>query len=436
MQIAGSTANEIFESIRLLVLSGSLKSGDALPPVRDLAAHLGVNRNTVAGVYKRLSVAGIALTQGRYGTTICAPAGKGEQEGRIPGSPLVDVASGNPNPQWLPALSTLIGAFKRAPCLYGDPTVNAGLAEIAKNWIAGDCPEAYELNLTHGAVDAIERLAAAHLIAGDQVAVEEPCFLGTINALRIAGMRAVGVAIDGEGMRPEGLEAALKGGAKAVLITPRAHNPTGCSLTPERAQALGQVIARYPQALVIVDDHFALLADSAYHSVLMPDAARWALIRSMSKALGPDLRLAFVASDPETSRRLQQRLSSGMTWVSHILQDVVEACLRSSAVARQIASARSAYAMRRRELVAALRAHGIAADEPPDGFNVWIPTAGDGRSLVHGMTQRGWLLRAGDAFAVQRPVRGVRITVSMLEDGQAQQLCGDLRQCLSERANS
>lgn len=57
MKIQGKTAAEIFESVRGLLQSGSLRAGQALPPVRDLAIELDVNRNTVAAAYKRLATA-------------------------------------------------------------------------------------------------------------------------------------------------------------------------------------------------------------------------------------------------------------------------------------------------------------------------------------------------------------------------------------------
>ncbi len=84
-------------------------------------------------------------------------------------------------------------------------------------------------------------------------------------------------------MDPERLEEALRNGARAVILTPRAHNPTGCSLTPERAQAIRAVLARYPQTLAIVDDHFALLSATCWHNPLPDGIQRWALVRSMSK---------------------------------------------------------------------------------------------------------------------------------------------------------
>lgn len=61
--IDGKTANEIFDSIRQHITTGVLVAGDTLPPVRDLATVLNVNRNTVAAAYKRLVTTGLALSQ-------------------------------------------------------------------------------------------------------------------------------------------------------------------------------------------------------------------------------------------------------------------------------------------------------------------------------------------------------------------------------------
>jgi DNA-binding transcriptional MocR family regulator len=79
-------------------------------------------------------------------------------------------------------------------------------------------------------------LFAAYLVPGDKVAVEDPCFLGSLNTLRCSGLGAAPVAMDEYGMRPEALEAALAEGAQAVLCTPRAQNPTGCNLSGKRAR--------------------------------------------------------------------------------------------------------------------------------------------------------------------------------------------------------
>ena len=118
-----------------------------------------------------------------------------------------------------------------------------------------------------GCAGTIERVLGSYLVAGDKVAVENPCFLSSINLLRTAGLQPLGVSVDAEGMCPDALEAALAKGASAVILTLRAHNLTGYSMSEKRARVLMRLLAKHPHLLLIVDDHFALLSNTAYYSV-------------------------------------------------------------------------------------------------------------------------------------------------------------------------
>ena len=430
VKIAGKTAAELFDSIRALTQAGELLPGQELPTVRELAATLGVNRNTVSLAYQRLVTAGIAVTQGRLGTAIRAQRDPGEQEGLLPGSPLADLGGGNPNLAWLPDVGAALSRKPYRPRLYGEATVDPELEVLARRWLAGDCPEGHDITVTNGAVDAVERLLGAYLAAGDKVAVEDPCFVSSINTLRIAGLHAVGVAVDAEGMQAAALERALAQGAQAVIVTPRAHNPTGCSLSAARADQLRAVLAAYPHVLVIVDDHFSLLSAAGYQDVIPPAARRWALVRSVSKIFGPDLRLAVVASDGQTAQRLRLRLAPGTNWVSHLLQDAVSACLSSSDVSAQVVLARADYARRRDMVAAALAAQGLVCASPADGLNLWLPLPDSSQAAVLALARHGWLVRGGEAFGVQAPAHGLRITVSAIDDAGAQAFAAVLAQVL------
>lgn len=431
MKIISKTANEIFETIRSQVQAQQLSPGQTLPPVRQLASELGVNRNTVAAAYKRLVAAGVAETRGRLGTVICETLGPGEQEGGIGHSRLTDLSSGNPNPMWLPDPALALAQRQQRLRLYGDAPVDPGFQDVAYRWLADDCPSPPEIDLAHGAVDAVERLLAAYLVPGDKVVVESPCFISSINTLRIAGLQAVGVPVDEQGMQTDALEAALAKGAQAVLITPRAHNPTGASVTAERAAEIRAVLERHSQVLVLVDDHFALLSNAEFHQIIPPASRRWALIRSVSKALGPDLRLAAIGSDRETSLRLRLRLASGTCWVSHLLQDIAHTCLTSSLVTEQIERARTDYTHRRKLLINALSSQGIQPRQPCDGLNVWVPINEDVEPIILHLAQRGWVVRSGTGFTVQEPVRGIRVTVSMMDADQAVRFAEDLSLCIN-----
>ncbi|MBE8718099.1 MocR-like B6 salvage transcription factor PtsJ [Cellvibrio polysaccharolyticus] len=430
MRIAGKSAADIFESIRALVQNGQLPPGAALPTVRDLALQLTVNRNTVAAAYQRLVTAGIAVTRGRHGTFIRERQAPGEQEGSPFDSPLTDVASGNPAPDLLPDPLQYLNREAYSTRLYGEAVINPELEALAIDWFREDCANPYEVNITHGAVDAIERLLITHLVTGDKVAIEDPCFLGSINTLRLKGFQILPVAVDERGMRPEALAQALAEGARAVICTPRAHNPTGCSVDAARAKVLKKLLAQHPNLLIIEDDHFALLANTPCHSLVSPTNRCWAMVRSVSKCYGPDLRIAFVASDPETSQRLRMRLASGTTWVSHILQNIVFNLLRSKDVKKIVAAARNSYTEKRTRLIHALEKKGIAVQSQADGLNVWVSLTASTASVTERMAQCGWLVRNGEGFYVSNSQPALRLTIATLSLSQIENLADDLLQCL------
>ncbi|MFJ5445975.1 transcriptional regulator PtsJ [Methylobacillus methanolivorans] len=427
MKIIGKTAIEISDSVRQLVESGELNPGNSLPPVRELAEQLGVNRNTVAAAYQKLTQADIVISQGRAGTVIRQPAKAGEQEGLSLGTALIDMADGNPNPEYLPDPRQLFGEANVRCFLYGEETILPDLNTYGRDWLGNDCPPGMELELTHGALDAIERLCVAHLVQGDKVAVEDPGFMGTIGSIKLAGMRTVGIEIDDFGMKPDSLQMALNLGVRAVLITPRAHNPTGCSLNATRAQELKGILASHPNVLVIMDDHFALVANSPFYSIIPETTLRWALIRSVSKGLGPDLRVAFVGCDKATADRLRARLAPGMNWVSHLLQALVLSCLTSKKIISSLKAAQSTYTENRLELIQALRSEGIEVTSTVDGLNVWIPVSEDQKTIAYELAKKGWLVRSGNAFEVQRPSNAVRVTISKLNPGQAGKFVKDFK---------
>lgn len=430
-------AQAIFEQLRERILAGELSGGSPLPPVRELAEQCGINRNTAAAVYKRLVAAGLATTQGRLGTVVKDATMLGELEGELrTATPNFagDLSGGNPMPDLLPDPVTYLAKADYRPRLYGCETVHPALETLAQEWFADIGQEAWQVNVTHGAVDAIERLLMAYLIPGDAVAVEDPCFLGSIHTLKALGLRAVGVAMDGEGMMPEALDIALRGGVRALICTPRAHNPTGCSVSAQRAGELAAMLTAHPQVLLIEDDHFALLADTPYHSIMPHGCTRFACIRSVSKGLGPDLRLALVVSDVVSARRLRARLASGATWVSHVLQATVASMLSDESGRTQLDHARAFYRQHRRFLLDALEQRGLVTRQPCDGLNVWIPLAGhsprSAHEVAHELARRGWIVRASAAFSLTQRQQAIRVTVSTLDEARAQRFADDLLLCV------
>ena len=427
-QITGTTAADIADSVRGLRDRGVLRAGSPLPPVRELAATLGVNRNTAVAAYRQLAQAGIVISRGRAGTVITGLETVA-QEGYASDTVLRDVGTGNPDPRLIPDPSRALATVAGRPVLYGEPVIDRGLELWAREWIAGDIGHVdFGITVTSGAVDAVERLLAQALMRDDAVALEDPCFLASIHTVRLGGYRAVPVPVDDQGMTVQGLRDALDAGVRAVICTPRAQNPTGASLTATRAAELRAVLADHPYVLVIEDDHFSMLSHRPYESLIGPEHRRFALVRSVSKFLGPDMCLAIAATDATTAERLAMRLSPGTTWVSHLLQRLTLTQLTDDSVVSRIADAREHYAARNTAFATRLREQGL--DSPAtDGLSLWVELPKPARIVAERLMRRGWLARTGDDFALDEraePSHHLRLTVHDLSDDDADTLVADL----------
>jgi DNA-binding transcriptional MocR family regulator len=317
--------------------------------------------------------------------------------------------------------------------LYGEPAAVPELVALAHEQLRADGIPGEPPCIISGALDGIERVLEAHLRPGDRVAVENPGYAALFDLLRARGLVLEAVAMDGRGMRPADLRAALERGASAAIITPRGQNPTGAALDAGRARELRAVLAGAPRTLVIEDDHLGPVAGCELHTTV-PGRERWAATRSVAKALGPDLRLAVLAGDPETLARVQGRQQCGPGWVSHILQRLVLGLWQDAAVQQLIVDARTAYAARREHFLECLDARGVDA-AGASGLNVWV-AVGDETSAVGALLQRGWVLAPGAPFRLGRSSPAIRVTIATLSEHEAVRLAADLADVLAPARSS
>ncbi len=419
-QIGGASAAAIVASLEAAIRDGHLQAGAQLPAIRALAADLSVSPATVSAAYATLRQRGVIETAGRGGTRVRSRPALGGRGAKLLDVPahVVDLSHGAPNPEFLPRLGPILARLDPPPVNYRDGGVLAEFAAAATaRLVAEDVPVA-EIALASGALDAIERLLGAHLVPGDIVGVEDPGWSNLIDLLAALGLRAVPVALDDSGPTVEGVARALAAGARAVIVTSRAQNPTGAALTAERSRALRTLFAEHSHVLVIEDDHSGDLVEVPLYP--LSEATRtWAYVRSVSKAYGPDLRLAVVAGDPTTLGRLSGRQRFGTGWVSTLLQRTVGELWRSPEVTHTVAHAGAEYHQRRRLLLDALADRGLRG-HGRSGVNVWLPVP-DETTAVTRLRDAGWAVVPGAVHRLATPP-AIRITVSTLEPPQIDQL--------------
>ena len=429
-EIIGANASAIAASAEQAILSGSLEPGARLPTVRGLARRLGVSPATVAAAYQSLRLRGLIIGAGRSGTTVVETS---QVSGRPPPpipSGARNLADGRPDPDLLPKLAQLLSRVGAAPHYYGAPYNRTDLCELAAASFRGDGIPTGPIAIFSGALDALERLLGAHLRIGDSIVVEDPGYPPILDLIAALGLRAQPCPLDDRGLLPEGLAAALKAGASALVLTPRAQNPTGAALDRKRAGELRKVLREWPHVFVLEDDHAGPIAGAPAVTLCETGRRRWAIVRSMSKALGPDLRVALVTGDALTIERIEGRQRLGAGWVSHILQELTVRTWSDPSTPTLLERAAAEYGLRRKSLIEALARHGIEA-HGRSGLNVWILVR-DELSVMHAMLDAGWALSAGERYRLKSGP-GVRVSIARLQPSEAERLAADFAHSLGRQ---
>lgn len=418
--VTDRSARGIAAAVSRLVHDGELAAGTRLPTVRDLARELGISPTTVSEAWSSLTRAGLIATRGRSGTVVLS----GERlrtrlrythmAGILGGAPQ-DLSTGVPDHDLLPDLTETLGRLgdMRLTTSYLDEPVLPALEEHLRSvWpYAAD-----QVTVVDGALDALDRTISVVVRFGDRVLVENPTFPPILDLLEQTGAHAIGLELDPSGIVPAALEQALQSNPVALVLQPRAHNPTGVSMSLERAAELSVVLGRYPGVVIVEDDHAAGIAGAPTVSLGTHLPARTVHIRSFAKSLGPDLRLAAVSGPADIISPLADRRMLGPGWSSRLLQHVLLGLLTSPGTVKLLDQAREEYARRRVTMLESLALHGARATAD-DGVNLWLEVHDQQAALVN-LAANAIAVAPGTPFEVTAlPAQHVRVTVGLVRDG-------------------
>ena len=417
------------------IRAGTLAPGERLPTVRGVAADLGVSPATVSAAWQALRRTGLVVSRGRAGTFVrdeppswLSPrwrdlVGIGDTSVRL------DLSRGTPDPALLPSLGPALGrvSARAATLVYQEEPVLPLLRDVlASTWPNPDDT----ITVVDGATDGIARVLE-HLVSyGDRVVLESPGFPPLFDLLEALGAEVVPVGLDAEGVRVEDLQAALDTRPVAVVLQPRAHNPTGVSLSTRRATALADVLAARGEACpwVIEDDHSGAISTSPDVSLSTLVPGHVVHVRSFSKSHGPDLRIAALGGPAALVDRIVERRMLGPAWTSRMVQSILLDLLTESQSMDEVAEARRQYFGRQRALVAALASYGVHV-AAPDGINLWVPVRDERAALLH-LATFGIRVAPGVPFLASGSAAAphVRVTSGLVEPADAREVAEALAQ--------
>jgi len=415
------SAKGIAGAVGRLITAGDLPVGSRLPTVRELSRSLGVSPTTVSEAWQTLASVGALDARGRRGTFVREPTGPGSpvryrrvaapRNGERSSHVAVDLSTGTPHPDLLPDLGPIIARVSRQSLTssYLDSPVLPALDEVLReSWPFA--PE--ELTVVDGALDALDRILGVVVRLGDRVVLEHPTFPPLLDLLERLGAEVIGVGLDAQGMELDALRAAVARGIRAIVLQPRAQNPSGVSMTAGRVKAIARLLAG-TDVVVIEDDHAGAIANDPIASIGAALPSQTVHIRSFSKSHGPDLRLAAVGGASAIVTEVANRRLLGPGWSSRILQALLVEMLADDTTVATVAAARVEYARRRAEATAILRDRGVNVNGT-DGINLWMRVA-DERGALVALAAQGIGVAPGDPFLVRPDDDHVRVTIGLVD---------------------
>lgn len=449
---------QLYTRLEKLIEKGELKPDTKLPPIRKLAAQLGVNNVTVVNAYKLLEQNKLVYSKVGSGTYVAPqkiPLPLREEEetedlqpqelklieqGLIKISPnVISFASATPTPELFPVedfknvLNEVLERDKGYAFGYQESQGFYPLRESIANYLQelGCQMDSQEIQIISGAQQGIDILAKALLNFGDYLVVESPTYTGAIAAFKSRGGQIIEVPMEQDGINLEILEDKLKKyHPRFIYVMTYFQNPTGYSYSLSKRRGLLELANRY-NTLIIEDDYLSELnytGEKLAPLKALDKFQRVIYIKSFSKIFMPGLRLAFLSVPQDLYNQVLAAKHTSDISTSGLIQRAFDLYLRKGNWHKHIAYMRGIYRERYEMMLKAFSKYlpgEVQYHEPGGGLNFWLslPEGYSARNLYVECAKRDVLIVPGSLFyPIPRDSRYFRLSFAavypeVIEDG-------------------
>ena len=378
----GGRTRRLHEQLRAAILDGRLSAGAALPSTRQVAAGLGIARNTAIAAYDLLVAEGYVIPRAGAKAVVAdvsrlqrrtEPRTSVAGDTRInpywrqPGAHALPPRTlpprsfrlglpdhlGFPHDVWRRLMAQSLRTWSKTAFAYppsqGIPMLREAIARHVAFARAVACT-AEDIVVTSGAQQAFDLLARLLVTPGETtVAVEDPGYPPLRAAFAAAGARLQPIPVDDEGLCVD----ALPPDVRVISVTPSHQSPTGVALSLRRRMALLEY-ARTHDAVILEDDYdgeFRYGGRPLDALQTLDREARVFYIGTFTKSLFPALRKGFVVVPTWAREAVIAIKHVADSHCDTITQSVLAAFIRDGHLARHVRRMRGVYASRREALL-------------------------------------------------------------------------------------
>jgi 2-aminoadipate transaminase len=452
---------QLNEAIKSLIISGSLTDGDKLPPTRDLAAALEVNRATVTAAYQELEKDGLIRAKVGRGSFVCHPADLTSEyqwdqrvplRGSAPGAAAdarISFASSRPDARLFPyeAFRKAVGEIMQSADLESILQLGSPLGyEPLRAHLLATARQRNETNhdadvlITSGCQQALDLIQRTLVRTGDLVAIEDPVYPGLREVFDRAGARLAGIPVGPSGIDLNALAAAIRNETpRLILVTPNFQNPTGARVPLESRRRL-LALARQAAVPIVENDIYGELN---YHGPplaslkQLDETGSVITLRSFSKIAFPGLRVGWVLAPGSVIRRLAEAKQWADLHTDQLSQAALHKLSERGVLASHVQRVVETGSERLKVAIAACDRHlppGSTFTRPEGGMSIWVrlPESVDASRLLAAVEAEGVTYLPGNVFRVSRPAASsLRLCFAALDQIQIREGIQMIGRCAS-----
>lgn len=440
---------QLRDQLRALVRIGQLAPGDRIPPSRELAAHLGVHRTTVANAYAELETEGLIRGHVGRGTFICGEPniaksrngltsvsiepgvvrwdgsfieGRGEEalDRLLPAATrkTISFAAARPPENLFPldtfrrCCNTALRQRGREILQLGSTDGYPALRDGLTVWLRreGVVGPRDRLLITDGCQQGFDLLARLLLSPGDAVLLENPTYPGVLSAFAGRHVRMIGLPVrPGAGIDPEALSFALvRNRVKLIVLMPDFQNPTGATLSLDDRLRVLEIAAQY--RVPVVEDHIYArlrLRGRPIPSLKALDRSGLVIqIDSFSKLAFPGLRVGWCVAPEAVAERLRLLKQAADLHTGQLAQAAAAEFLRRGLLDRHLERMKGVYSRRLAAAESALERYmpkDVRWSSPEGGMCIWVtlPPGLDAVDLLVRAKERNVAFAPGRLFYLE-----------------------------------
>jgi DNA-binding transcriptional MocR family regulator len=386
---------QLFNSIKEQISSGSLKQGERLPAIRNLAADLGVNVSTIVNAYKQLESNNYITAKKGSGYFVSKiKAGKEEVNfssdlGQARDISVVNLASATPHPSIFPiesfkaCINEVLERDKGFAFGYDESNGYRPLRQSVMEYLKKEYTIQVEsedfLQIVSGAQQGIDIIGKALLNPGDYVVTETPTYDGAVAAFKSRGARIVNVTIENDGINMEELEKKVRiCRPKLIYIMTRYQNPTTVCYCRNKLERLLSLAKEY--GVYIVEDDSMSEVYYGKESPLTLKTLDYGneyviYLKSFSKILMPGLRVGCMAIPGILIEEFTKIKHTSDISSSGLIQRSLDLYFRSEKWDEHLQYMKEIYRGRYEFMISGLdrlRKYGIRYDKPEGGLYFWV----------------------------------------------------------------